>query len=158
MIMLTITITMDAVIHNAIQSGAKPNKLIKLGNSGRYYFFFCQEIDNYDVPRRHAVPNKGTIFDYIQRIHYKSLAEWASANGRKVHDICYGVNYDDPDMPIERVYVSIFTLLKKLDPTWAEDTQVVNIHEQKRMKDIENCVVLIQNQVNNLMHLLNKKD
>lgn len=149
---------MDSIIHTAIKNGAKPHQLVKL-RGGRYYFFLRQEMTEY-VPRSHVVPSKGKFFDYMLGEYYNTLADWAAANDCKTDDICYGINRDYPGEPLLRVFISLRDLLKKLDPTWDPDTQVVDLREEKRKKEIHaalnNALNVIHNQVNYVKDMLTK--
>ena len=115
---------MDKIIHTAAKK-YDARLLIDLGQaSDKLYFFFRQEL-TYPGPtpelpvRRHAIPNKGRIYDYIEDKYYNTLADWAQANGRSTSDILYGAN---------RMYfkesITLDALLRYLNPAWRGDPQV----------------------------------
>ena len=111
---------MDAIIHNAIKNGTRADRLIEIHENTKQYFFFKQEAFRRDakgvVSMSHVVPNKGLMYDFIAGKHYKTLREWADANGRTLDDIWYGFNNHTG-----RIYVSLYHLLSFLNGTSMEE-------------------------------------
>ena len=110
---------MDKIIHTAAKK-YDARHLIDLGQtSDKLYFFFRQELTDPGLPLRHAIPNKGRIYDYIEDKYYNTLADWAQANGRSTSDILYGAN---------RMYfkesITLDALLRYLNPVWRDEPQV----------------------------------
>lgn len=106
---------MDKIIQTASKK-YDARHLIDLGQtSDKLYFFFRQELTEPGLSRRHAIPNKGFIYDYTTNTHHTSLADWAEANGRTTSDILYGAN---------RMYfkesVTLDALLRYLNPAWRD--------------------------------------
>ena len=135
---------MDQIIHTAAKGGFE-HKLVYIGDensSTKYYFFFRQELDVPSIASgnaakdeqaysnlksttlRHAIPNKGKIFDYIEGKHYKTLSEWALANGRSLEDIVYGVNHIHFGQNREQAWFTLDQLLKFLDEDWEWPTEI----------------------------------
>jgi len=135
------------------------NKRYKSRQSGESRINFCKR---HGI--RHAVPNKGKIYDYTEGKHYNTLRDWADANHQRVEDISYG-SYD-PTNPLAGMYgpahVSLNDLLVSWDPTWAspEDVQKADIKEtedrDKAIKDIRNVLSVAQTLINEALAKLEK--
>jgi hypothetical protein len=142
---------MDGIIHNAIRKGHWDHRLIDLLSTPpgqKLYFFFRQELQvapvrSGDMQKdwsefeklkkttlRHAVPNKGMIFDYIEGKHYDTLKDWAVANGKSLEDIVYGVNHIHILQNDLIVYCSLHYLLCKLDPSWLRQSDKKPDHDE----------------------------
>lgn len=130
-------LTMDDIIHSA--SYGTETRLIDIDDDSsriKYYFFFRQELDTApiasgDVEKdlrdyqelkrtvlRHAIPNKGKMFDYIVGKHYKTLRDWAIANNRSLEDIVYGVNHIHFMQDRTVSWITLDDLLYRLCPDW----------------------------------------
>lgn len=144
---LTLT-AMDNIIHRAAKGGFE-HCLVDIENvsAGRYYFFFRQELDvpgiaSGDVAKdiaayadlkrttiRHAIPNKRKIFDYVVGKHYPTLRDWATANGRSVDDIIYGVNHVHFGQYHQRAWIDLNDLLTTLQPKWVWPAEDIGRHK-----------------------------
>lgn len=150
---------MDAIIHNSIKKGARADRLVDLHNNTKHYFFFNQEAVRRDakgvVSMSHAVPNKGMIYDFIAGKHYKTLREWADANGRNLDDIWYGFNNHTG-----RVYLTLFQLLNFLDGTSVEEyaaytqTPQVDTGRNNVANSIQDALQVMDYQMKRIQRLL----
>jgi hypothetical protein len=137
----------DQIIHKNDMSGA----LVSAGNFktlsranvswhhfDRLYFFFESELDVPSVSDeksyaslkrehiRHLVPYRGGYYDYIAHHEYATLKDWARDNGKSTDDICYGIikkHRNNASNPIV-AYVSLYTLVKHLDPSYEGEVTV----------------------------------
>jgi hypothetical protein len=175
-------LTMENIIFNAAKKN--PNQLVRMqiSDNQKYYFFFRDELNiapivsgnvqqdlrNFrELKRttlRHAIPNKGKFYDYIVDRHYNTLQEWATANGKTIDDIVYGVNHIHFGQDGNQDYIPLNTLVKALNPNWispTENRQQVTIPKQTSMKDhiidlrktiaaIEDSVTLLYTIVNHM--------
>lgn len=106
---------MDKIIHTAAKK-YDARQLIDLGQtSDKLYFFFRQELTEPGLPRRHAIPNKSRIYDYIEDKYHNTLADWAEANGRSTEDILYGA-----DRESFKESITLDALLRYLNPAWRD--------------------------------------
>lgn len=158
---------MDKIIQNAAKK-YNPNMIVEtdeLQHHQKAYFFFRQEAElypthtstgeyaryDYDAVKhtlRHAIPNKGGYFDYIEKKHYDTLQDWATANGRNLQDIVYGVNHAFDLYHPFASWISIETFMRSLDREWSWPTEdeiraVKDEQRDKLISDLKNVLHVI---------------
>lgn len=157
---------MDSIIINASDFGKRELTHFPEAPYGKnLYFFFRQELeipaictgnvendisayaDLKKTTLRHLIPNKRSYYDYIVQKHYKTLAEWAEANGRTVDDILYGVNHIHFDQNREQAYMPLKELLHMIAPNWVDAPQPDADADR---------FVLIRTKLDNMQALLNE--
>ena len=80
-------INIDTIIKNACRR-YNSRRLVSIdGCWQNNYFFFKEE----ETPAHHLIPYKTRYIDYIAKKEYNTLHEWATENGRTIHNIAYGI-------------------------------------------------------------------
>jgi hypothetical protein len=120
----------------------------------RPYFFFKQEleqppvVDHVDYSAlkhssiRHLIPHKGRYYDYVVDREYKSLSEWANANGQSLDNICYGVVKKHRAHSYNPIvfWVTLLDLVNYLDPNYTAPPKIVIPDKNELLAEFDDIV------------------